>query len=193
LPSGCAVVQVGGSEHVDTLDWPCLVADGGGPSEGNLRAAVEHVVDSEADGWLCALASLEIGLGGEGGAAQWDAGEPVDAVGRVGEIAGEQSLSCGVGVGRQEGCVAIDQIGGCGVGQAEGRWSWGGDRCRGSASSGGAAGSLAGCCRFGRGRGRGLVSTESWTLRWSERSGSNRGSSGQEDGRGLEELHLEGG
>lgn len=119
LPSGGAVVQVGGGEHVDALDGPLLETDGRNPSEGRLVAAENDLADGEADGWLGALAGDEGRERAEGVAAERDTGEPVDAVGGVGEVAGEEGVGGRVGVRGQEGGVAIDEVGSGCVGQAE--------------------------------------------------------------------------
>lgn len=161
MPSRGGVVLVGGGEHVNALDGPLLQANSGGPSESNLSAGLHDLSDGEADGGLGTLASLEGSLGGEGVATERDASQPVDAVGGISEVAGQDSLCSGVGVGGQEGSVAIDEVSSSGAVKAGGSWcNWCGSSRR-----------------------------TSWALGMS--GGDDGRSGGQHKGRGLEELHFE--
>ena len=119
LPSSRGTVKVASNESVDTLSRELLGAHSRSPAERNLSAGVDEVVNGEANGELGALAGDEGGLAAECVAAQWDAGQPVDAVAGVGEIGGEEGVGRGVGVGAEERAVAVGQVGGCRVGEAE--------------------------------------------------------------------------
>lgn len=120
LPSAGAVVQVRGREHVDALHRPLLHADGRHPAKCYLVAGEHHLAHGEADCGLCALAGDEGPQRGEGVPAEGDAREPVDGVGGVGEVTGKEAVGRGVGVGGEEGAVAVGEIGGGGVGEAQG-------------------------------------------------------------------------
>jgi hypothetical protein len=119
LPSSRRAVKVASNESVDTFSRELLGAHSRSPAERNLRAGVDDVVNREADWELGALAGDEGGLAAECVASQWDAGQPVDAVAGVGEVGCEEGVGCGVGVGAEERAVAVGQVGGCRVGEAE--------------------------------------------------------------------------
>jgi hypothetical protein len=107
--------------YVDTLGRIRLAANCSYPSESHLGAAVHSFIDSKFYGFLSALASNERSQRAEGGATEGDASDPVDAVRGISEVAGEEGIRGGVGVCGQERGIAVDQVGGSVVCEAERR------------------------------------------------------------------------
>jgi len=103
-------------ENIDPLHLILLTPNLCHPTEGNdiARDGVNGQ-DLKANWWLRTLTSDEGCFGGERRRSKRDSTEPVNAVGCVGEIGGEQLVGDGGIEVSEEGCEAVDEGGG-GVG-----------------------------------------------------------------------------
>jgi len=151
LPARIRAVQVARVDDVDAPDCSAA-AQRRSPAERNgLAGNGVDGQDVEANGGQGFLALLEGEFGGEGDGAEGASGEPVDRVGPVGEVVGEEGFGGIIVKGGQERGEAVDEVGCGGVGEA------GHGSVRGFGAGGRGAGGRGVRPRRGRGRGGGSV------------------------------------